>query len=235
MAMSKKSGLAAAFILFFSLSLVADAGLVGLASANPNPAPPSAKSPEPLISCLSPSNETYNSNKVPLIVNISNADPTALAQCKLDGQIKCQFYGSNLLNLNLVGLSEGFHQLEIHVYYHQIGIIQVPSMYPPYAEQPVPMEKLLFVSFTVASFLPSPSPSLQPSITPSPSPTVGPTVEPALAPTLEPTLEPASAPKHQIGFLGTNLPVEYGYAILAGLVMVVVAGLSLVYFKKLRK
>jgi hypothetical protein len=35
--------------------------------------------------------------------------------------------------------------------------------------------------------------------------------------------------------LGTNLPVEYGYAIVAVLVIVAVAGLSLFYFKKLRK
>ena len=36
------------------------------------------------------------------------------------------------------------------------------------------------------------------------------------------------------GFLGTGLPMEYGYAIIVAVVIVVV-GLSLVYFKKLRK
>ena len=36
------------------------------------------------------------------------------------------------------------------------------------------------------------------------------------------------------GFLGTSLPIEYGYAIIAVLVIVAVAGLGLVYFKKLR-
>jgi hypothetical protein len=39
----------------------------------------------------------------------------------------------------------------------------------------------------------------------------------------------------QTGFLGASLPAEYGYAIVAALVIIAVAGLSLVYFKKLRK
>jgi outer membrane protein assembly factor BamB len=37
------------------------------------------------------------------------------------------------------------------------------------------------------------------------------------------------------GFLGTSLPLEYGYAIVTVLVTIVVAGLSLVYLKKRRK
>jgi hypothetical protein len=55
------------------------------------------------------------------------------------------------------------------------------------------------------------------------------------SPTLAPTVEPTSTPKQQTGFLGTNLPTEYGYAIVGILVIVVVAGLSMVYLKKLRK
>jgi hypothetical protein len=54
------------------------------------------------------------------------------------------------------------------------------------------------------------------------------------SPTIEPTPEPTQASK-QTGFFGTSLPVEYGYAIVAVLVIIVVAGLSLVYLKKLRK
>jgi hypothetical protein len=64
-----------------------------------------------------------------------------------------------------------------------------------------------------------------PSQSPSPSP----------SPTNEPTLEPTSTPNQPSSFLGTNLPTEYGYAIVAVLVIIVVAGLSLVYFKKIRK
>jgi hypothetical protein len=49
------------------------------------------------------------------------------------------------------------------------------------------------------------------------------------------TIEPSSTPIHQTGFLGTTLPLEYGFAILAVLVIIVVAGLSVVYLKKRRK
>ena len=73
------------------------------------------------------------------------------------------------------------------------------------------------ISFTINTATPSPN------ITSSPSPTI------------EPTAKPTSTPNHQSGFLGTNLPLEYGYALLAVLVVLVVAGLSLAYFKKLRK
>jgi hypothetical protein len=55
------------------------------------------------------------------------------------------------------------------------------------------------------------------------------------APTVSPTLEPTSTPKQPSGFLGTNLPMEYGYALVAVLVVMVVAGLSLVYFKRYRR
>jgi hypothetical protein len=72
--------------------------------------------------------------------------------------------------------------------------------------------------------------------TATPSPLASPTTEPTLnPPTPSPTAEPTSTPTQQTGFLGTNLPTEYGYAIVAVLVIIVVAGLSIVYFKKLRK
>jgi parallel beta-helix repeat protein len=58
---------------------------------------------------------------------------------------------------------------------------------------------------------------------------------PIVSPTIEPTAEPTSTPKPQSGFLGTNIPIEYGYAIVAVLVIIIVAGLSLVYIKKFRK
>ena len=55
------------------------------------------------------------------------------------------------------------------------------------------------------------------------------------SPTTFPTAEPTSTPKQPSGFLGTNLPLEYGYAIVAVLVIIIVAGLSLVCLKKLGK
>jgi len=78
------------------------------------------------------------------------------------------------------------------------------------------------ISFAIE---PEPTSTISPS--PSPSPTH--------TPIIEPTVKPTSTPKPQSGFLGTNLPTEYGYAIIAVLVVAVVAGLSLVYFKKIRK
>jgi len=69
--------------------------------------------------------------------------------------------------------------------------------------------------------------------------TTGPTPNtsstPEAAPTNEATLTPTPTYTKQPGFLGTNLPAEYGYAIVAVLVIVVTSGLSFIYFKKLRK
>jgi hypothetical protein len=65
----------------------------------------------------------------------------------------------------------------------------------------------------------------------SPSPTSMPTPKP----TIQPTLEPTSTTKQLSGFLGTNLPVEYGCAIVAVSVTTVAVGLSLVYLKRFRK
>lgn len=67
------------------------------------------------------------------------------------------------------------------------------------------------------------------------SPSPSPTLSPSPAPTLSLIIEPTSTPRQQTGFLGTNLPVEYGYAIVSVLVIILVAGLSLFCFKKLRK
>ena len=77
------------------------------------------------------------------------------------------------------------------------------------------------INFTTSGLVASPSPS--------PSPTLAPTTEPTS------TIEPTSTPEQPTGFLGTSLPVEYGYAIVAALVIAVVAGLSLVYFKKVKR
>jgi hypothetical protein len=80
------------------------------------------------------------------------------------------------------------------------------------------------------------------------------TTQPAEITSIEPSTPPPSFPiasnledqsnlgsstsvtqKLQPGFLGTSLPLEYGYAIVAVLVIIVVAGLSLAYSKRYRK
>jgi hypothetical protein len=68
-----------------------------------------------------------------------------------------------------------------------------------------------------------------PSASPSPSPS------PTPSPTIKPTIEPTSTPKRTTGFLGTSLPKEDGYAIVAVSVILVAAGLSLVYFIRRNK
>jgi hypothetical protein len=84
----------------------------------------------------------------------------------------------------------------------------------------------LSTHFMVNTAIPNPSSSTSPL----PSPTTTPLA--TLAPTTESTStpEPTSTPKPQSGFLGTNLPTEYGYAMMA--VLIIIAGLSLFIFKK---
>jgi parallel beta-helix repeat protein len=71
--------------------------------------------------------------------------------------------------------------------------------------------------------------------TPTPIPSSSPSPSSTIAPTTEPTLKPTLTPSQQTGFLGTTLPTEYGYAIVAVLVIVIVAGFILVYLKKLKR
>jgi hypothetical protein len=185
----------------------------------------------PIISIMSPSNETYNTNKVTLIVIINNASDSDKTEIKLDGISKGQLFGSDTFKLDVTGLSEGSHQIETDVHYHMWVVSGVI-----YGQRDTRLElvvKRQFVSFTVHSSSPTPSPSIEPSpsVAPSPSPTSAPTIEP----TTEPTIVPTSTPSPQSGFLGTSLPTEYGYAIIAVLIIAVVAGLSFVYLKRLRK
>jgi hypothetical protein len=77
---------------------------------------------------------------------------------------------------------------------------------------------------------PSPSPSPSPTLRPTPSQTLQPTPSVTLQPTA--SSSPSPTPQKQIGFLGTTLPIEYGYAIVA-FVIIAVVGLALfVYFRK---
>ena len=76
----------------------------------------------------------------------------------------------------------------------------------------------------------TPEPSASPTQMPRPTQSLAPT--PALSPTPKPSTQPSSTPS---GFLGTSLPNEYGYAIVAVSMVMIVAGLTLVYFKKIKK
>lgn len=87
----------------------------------------------------------------------------------------------------------------------------------------------------------SPSPTATPQTTMSPAPTFNPYASPSLtqqpteSPSVSQTPEPTLILKQQSGFLGTTLPLEYGYTIMAVLVVAVVAGTSLVLIRNRRK
>jgi hypothetical protein len=226
MAMSKKNLLAGAFIMVLLVSI-----LVGIQSANVAMANPSwGPNMVPVIMISSPaSNAVYTANNVPLTFTVSvpknityNGYPWNVpyeGEYSIDGVVMGQIRGLNsttnsfdVVRVNLTEVSEGSHRIEVTASMtYPMGIAKGDEV----------------CYFTVASSLPSPSPS----VSPSPSPTASPT----LSPTIEPTLEPTSTPQQPTGFLGTSLSVEYGYAIVVVLVIIVVAGLSLVYWKRLRK
>jgi hypothetical protein len=109
-------------------------------------------------------------------------------------------------NVDSSGLSEGSHTIEIYAN-DAAGNVGNSDL----------------VQFTISAVISSPTPSITQNPNSSPSPTS------------EPTIEPTSTPKPQTGFLDTNLPTEYGYIIVAVLVVAVVGGLSLLYLKKLSK
>jgi len=226
MATNKKKVLVIAFtsVLLFSVTL----GLpfVNLAKANFVGVRPSI----PIATFQSPAlNKTYTVNEIPVIFDVdvgSGHGGTGRIEGYyfLDGTILGKVSGITHVSISdeMTKLSEGKHQLSVQVISTDIAGGATQNE-----------QKVLFYVDTVGSFSLSPSPSMEPSPSPTPSPI--PTPSPTLSPTLEPTTEPSSTLKQKTGFLGTNLPTEYGYALVAVLVMVAVAGLSLVYFKKLRK
>jgi hypothetical protein len=209
-----------------------------ISSVSANPAPPVNSIPEttfPSVTFSSPSpNQIYKSSEIKLTFEVSGIVSGDFVQYYLDHVIMGHFYGSGTVSEKLVGLSEGEHEVQVKVtyrglYYEKVNGISYPST--KVAEQ------LESVSFTVVASLPSPSPTPLPvqSWGPSQTSTPSPVPTPTVTPTTEPTIEPISTPKQQNGFLGTNLPTEYGYAIVTVSVAVAAAGLSLIYFKKLRK
>jgi hypothetical protein len=84
------------------------------------------------------------------------------------------------------------------------------------------------------SFSPIPTPALSPASSPQVTPSPFATSE-ANSASSSATPENTSATQEQTGFLNTSIPLEYCYAIVAVLVIIVVAGLSLVYLKKVKQ
>jgi len=227
MAMGKKELLAVAYTMILLGSI-----LVGVQFVNVGVAAPNA----PAIFLQSPQSRVYASNYVPLelTANSSNTPSKDVYFVSVvyfvDGEKQPEqhssipmvpYYGI------IMHLSTGTHIIQVNASAQAYTIESYKIIYSPIAY--FDSDKIV----VTVNPAPSPSPSTEPlpSITPYPSPTPIPT----LTPTIQPTLKPTSTPKQQTGFLGTNLPTEYGYAIGAVLVIVAVAGLSVVYFKKLRK
>lgn len=238
--MNKKRILAVALVLAFIGPLMGQSQLRVFVSANP-----AYLLYPPFVSLTSPAPmQTINSTFVFLKVHVSNLNCGLMSipdqnenvrwmHYYLDGQVQTLLsfeepkvvivyddwvvYGVDSKAVFLAHLSDGTHTLVLE------------------GETTLNRTLNLSTHFMVNTAIPSPSlpPSLEPS--PSATPAPSPTASPTMAPTLEPTMEPTLTPQKSSGFLGTNLPMEYGYAILAVLVIMVVAGLSLVYFKNLRK
>jgi hypothetical protein len=134
--------------------------------------------------------------------------------------------------VELPELSDGSHSLNIYTecwIYGYFGALPLGAPFKP----AYPGSSDYVASWSDTVYFTVNLPFVPPSPTLSPSPLSSPTTEPTIEPTSTP--ESTSTPKEQTGFLGTNLPVEYGYAIVTILVILVVAGLSLFYFKKLGK
>jgi len=240
--MDRKRLLAVAFISIMVFSLVNVTKMPDLVSANltlakeyypkfvlPNDEPPT-------VNVFSPTNDTvYNSTDIELNFNITKPD----SWFRQDGEVcigeitEVEYYldptekvgsGKHELLVNdtvcdsppkelafsivLNDLTEGFHVVRISV--------TSETFYYPFESYP------FYVSF---HRLGSNTEAITFSIAPQHIP----------SPTIEPTIEPTSTPKPHAGFLGTNLPTEYGYAIVAALVIIVVAGLSLFFYKKQRR
>jgi hypothetical protein len=227
MAMGKKRLLIAVFVALLVASTMLAGNAINLSKGNFV----GWVSIPPTIFFFTPQNNTlYTANNILLAFSISIPKTTTnlvhggmpwkisyKGQYSLDGKVLGQFSGLNsttylfdIVNENLTGLTNGIHEIQVNA-----------STYP-WPDGEATTHKLQYFTINSSSADPplsSPTP-LEPKDSPFPS---------------IPTIEPTSTPTQQTGFLGTNLPIEYGYAIVAVLVILVVAGLSLIYLRKFRK
>jgi hypothetical protein len=92
------------------------------------------------------------------------------------------------------------------------------------------------IGVSITGSLPSPSPSPSPSSSSSPEHSPSPSASPTQEPTTSPSPSPTPTTKPVTGFLGTNLPIEYGYLLIAAIIAVPVIGIVLlVWFKKRKR
>jgi hypothetical protein len=199
-------------------------------------APPSHP---PTVLIQSPQNTTYNSGTLTLTIKADKSQLDDKAELKeisyvLDGVFFNAYNSSSALGppsltwATTLNLTQGTHTIE--AYSQARTYLPIEGSVYDFGGGvnfgSVVKSEPAKLTFTVASSSDSTSPTIEPSSSAIPSPS------PSPSPTLPPTIEPTSTPKQQSGFLGTSFPTEYGYAIMAVLVITVVAGLGLVYFKK---
>lgn len=217
MAMSRKRLLAAATIRILSLSYLGGVTIVDLASADPGPYIGYAT-----LSVLSPEqNKTYNVNSITLTFNVSWAsfpDDYALAQYYLDGQGKGSIYAKDAYSpysVTLNGLNDGAHTVQIKM-----------TVYWKEYESNLVSFNVNTKTSPLASATPAPTPTSAPQLSPSPSPSPS----SSLTQKPETSLSPSPTPLQQTSFLGTSLSMEYGYAIVATLLVMSV--LALTYYSR---
>ena len=245
--MSKKIFFAIAFTVIISLAAIAQNSALVAANfmLNPDdfsPRPTIPPAHEPTITIENPKNMTYRTNNVQLKIAAATSQLDSKAELYniayyLDGIALTVLDSAYTVgppsyiyyaNLNL---TEGKHTLQAiasarnwdNNYYNAGSVVALHgSTVKGYSD---------IVNFEVNS----PTSTYDPAPT-SQSPLIPYSISPATAPTMEPIIEqtavPTSTLKQQTGFLGTNLPTEYGYSIIIILIIAVVAGLSLVHFKK---
>jgi hypothetical protein len=198
-------------ILILSLTLIVSYAVI----ANPVSAEQSGTTLPPTVRILS-NDVYYTSSTIDMVFTLhipTGSKYTWISWIvyfldnKEQGEIwpKQTSYLDTPIAVTLKNVSPGYHSFKVYAYY--------PSSITPIYGQATTNFK---VSYSVET-TPSPSPSIEPSPSAAPSPS------PTPSPTLEPTIAPTPTPKPHSGFLGTNLPVEYGYVIIAVAVIAVVA------------
>jgi hypothetical protein len=122
-----------------------------------------------------------------------------------------------IFETSLKNVSSGNHQMKVNAY---------DSAYGPSDSRVTQGNDKVNFTVVISSPFPVPSQSSEssPSVAPSSSP----------SPSTSPTLEPISTPK-TTGFLGTNLPLEYGYAIVATVVIVGVLAATAIAIRRQKK
>jgi len=165
----------------------------------------------PTIDIVSPRSVTYNTNNVAL--ETVTDEPVSWIGYSLSGQANVTFSG----NMTMIGFHEGVSPYVV-VYANDsngnMGKSDLRNFSIIHTDQPFP------------------TPTPNQTATPVSSATIAP-VSPS--PTIAPSIEPNATPIQQAGFLGTNLPVEYGYALVAAVMVVVVLSVAAIAIRRQKK